>query len=327
MHGIVKTRVVGLLLTVSYAVMLAANSVYVGHLVRGISPALLAFGTLVAAGLMFMAIHFASPRTDFRWTPAASADLVRLNIYTATLWLGLFFAVRYIRPSVNGMIVNAGGPIVIALFWRSLRPHVPLLRQERIAAAGVFLSVLLLVGASLSRPGRFEPGAWMGLGFGIAALCASITTLAVVTNKRLMEAGVPIRAILANRYLLAIMAAGLFVAATEAQIEPLKDYAGTAVVLGATFIVLPAFTLQYGLQRCEPSTVMIVLFSIPLLTAVIELLDPQLDVNYTMLAGVVIGVCAAIYGGSARLRGEKKTQEISSNDAETMDEGRARRLA
>ena len=195
----IATRLLGLLLTASYAVMLAASSVFVGHLVRGISPALLAFGTLVAAALMFLVIHVMSPRQHFEWTPSASADLLRLNVYTATLWLGLFFAVRYIRPSVNGMIVNAGGPIVIALFWRSLRPHVPLLHQEKIAAAGVFLSVILLVGASLSQPGRFEPGGWMWLGFAIAALCASITTLAVVTNKRLMESGAPISANIASR--------------------------------------------------------------------------------------------------------------------------------
>src|SRR4051794_35115968 len=118
MHEMVTSRVYGLLFTVSYAVMLAANSVYVGYLVRGISPALLAFGTLMAAAVLFLVIHMCSPRREVHWTREAIADLARLNIYSATLWLGLFFAVQYIRPSVNGMIVNAGGPMVIALFWR-----------------------------------------------------------------------------------------------------------------------------------------------------------------------------------------------------------------
>jgi drug/metabolite transporter (DMT)-like permease len=123
-----------------------------------------------------------------------------------------------------------------------------------------------------------------------------------VTNKRLIEQGVAITDILGSRFVLTVLAAGVLalhegVALGRESIA----YLPHITVLAMTFVVLPAFTLQLGLQRAEAATVTIILFSIPLIAASLELLDPNTQFDPVTLIGVLIGFGAAVYGATARV--------------------------
>jgi len=314
MSILANSQIAGAGYTASYAVMIAANSVLIGYLVRGVSPALLAFGSLLMATAVFRCLRWCSNGADSERlerlrAPGVFTDLLKLNVFTAITWLGLFYAVQYIRPSVNAMIVNSVGPLLMALMWRHLRPGSPTLIQEKIAAVGIVLSMSILVGASFMRSDQQSQAiGYIGVGILIALVCGALQTAIVLSNKRLLDSGLQITDVLSNRFLLTILVAG-----SLALLEPnialqLRSNLWYMVVLAVSFVVLPAITLQLGLQRAEPVTVTIILFCIPLLTAALELIDPANGFDWRMFVGVCVGIVAATYGGLARTSIKKKPQ-------------------
>lgn len=320
----INDQIAGVGYTATYAVMIAANSVLIGYLVRGVSPALLAFGSLLLATAIFRCIGFYSNRADPQrsgclGTNGILFDLFKLNVYTAITWLGLFYAVQYIRPSVNAMIVNSIGPLLMAFMWRRLRPNVPTLKQEKIAAVGIILSMIILVCASfmLSEQSSLT-SRFIGVGVFIALVCGALQTSIVLSNKRLLESGLRITDVLSNRFLLTILVAGsLAWLDPEITLSQFRSNFWYMSTLAVFFVVLPAITLQLGLQRAEPVTVTIVLFCIPLLTAAIELLDPGNQFDWLMVAGVFLGIVAAMYGAVARFF--IKTRSEVSTGVSTSD--------
>jgi drug/metabolite transporter (DMT)-like permease len=310
-HG-QDARASGAALTAAYALMIAANSVWIAHLVRGIPPAVLAFGCLLFATLLFQLAGVVRRRDAFAgraWAPAHRGPLLRLNVYTAIAWLGLFYAVQSIRPSVNAMIVNALGPLAMVLAWKRLRPEAPPLRQEKVAAAGIFLSMLMLVAASLSRQAPHELALTDGAivaALAIAALCGALQTATVVTNKTLLESGLGIADVLGNRFLLTIVVAGALAWHESGGVPGAEwqRHLPLMALLAVSFVAVPAIVLQLGLKRTEPVTVTIILFTIPLVTAALELLDPGRGFDLLAFAGVGLGVAAALHGALARLRSQ-----------------------
>jgi|GEM_PF-5853030 len=312
-------EIAGVVYTVSYAVMIAANSVLIGYLVRGVSPALLAFGSLLMATVIFRCIGWCSngvdpQRSGYLRTHGILFDLLKLNIYTTITWLGLFYAVQYIRPSVNAMIVNSIGPLLMALLWRRLRPGAPTLKQEKIAAVGIVISMTMLVFASFTRSEQPpQTIGFIGVGVFIAFICGTLQTAIVLTNKRLLESGLRITDVLSNRFLLTILVAGsLAWLNPEIAVSQVRANLWYMSILAVFFVVLPAVTLQLGLRHAEPVTVTIILFCIPLLTAAIELLDPRNPFDWRMLAGVFVGIVAAVYGALARVSVKSRSQ-VSTN--------------
>ncbi|MFE8644264.1 hypothetical protein ACFX58_04185 [Sphingomonas sp. NCPPB 2930] len=307
MGTLAKNQIAGAGYTAAYAGMIAANSVFIGYLVRGVSPALLAFGSLLMATVIFRCLRrywsgVDTQRTGRLRAPGVLPDLLKLNAYTAITWLGLFYAVQYLRPSVNAMIVNSVGPLLMAVMWRRLRPGSPTLKPEKTAAAGILLSMFILVGTSFVRSGQQSlAGGLVCLGVFIALVCGALQTSIVLSNKRLLEAGLHVTDVLSNRFLMTILIAGVLAwLDPHTTVAQVRSNLGYIAILAVTFVVLPAVTLQLGLQRAEPVTVMIILFCIPLLTAAMELLDPAHAFDRIMFTGVCVGIAAAMYGALAR---------------------------
>lgn len=104
----------GWLFCLGFSLLTAMNTVYLSHVTKMMPPELVALGGFIVATILFFSISYfseANVSISERILCAGKVNLLILNIATAMAWLGLFFSLVYIRPSIASMILNGVTPL------------------------------------------------------------------------------------------------------------------------------------------------------------------------------------------------------------------------
>lgn len=299
---------IGILLIVAFNALSAAKEVYVAHLLQAAHPIVVLSFTFSITALFFLALEVRSFDSYIQSLRRQSVNVLLLNITTMVSWMSFFMALKFMEPAVADAIGFALGPILTIMLWRVLRPDRPATRSEVIAAIGILIGVLLLLGSTWI--GRSAVG-HISLNNNLLGLaCSLLCGLAVVGNtifsKRLSDHGMTARRIMAQRFLLLIVS-GIALWPASVQLASITfEFIGIMLLIALLGVIVPLYLLQLGIERCEPVTVSLLLSCLPAFSLLLQLFDPRLSVSYYSVAGIIL--CVGFTGIGVISRIERSPQ-------------------
>lgn len=297
----------GPLLVLGYCVINSTKSVFEGALVQDLSPEFIAFNSFVVA----QAFYFFTLR-DKRELKAVVRrclpDVVMLNISTAVCWIAVLYAFTVFEPAMaNSMIIGLGPTVTIALGFK-LRPGTKALPLE-LAAAGAMLGamVFLLVTTSdgESAIGDVPTGK---LVFGVVMCVLTTISLSGVTyyTKRLGDAGMSVRQMMASRFV-ALIVATLAILLARGSFAPYSlGNTGAILAISLVGVIISLYLLQQGIVRTEPITVSMLFGTNLVITYVVQFVDPRLHQSQDTFYGILAISLAMCLGTWARWRADKR---------------------
>jgi drug/metabolite transporter (DMT)-like permease len=297
----------GPLLVLGYCVINSTKSVFEGALVQDLSPEFIAFNSFVVAQAFYL-FTLRDKRELKAVVRRCLPDVVMLNISTAVCWIAVLYAFTVFEPAMaNSMIIGLGPAVTIALGFK-LRPGTRALPLE-LAAAGAMLvaMVYLLVMASdgESAIGDVPTG---NLVFGVVMCVLTTVSLSGVTyyTKRLGDAGMSVRQMMASRFV-ALIVATLAILVARGSFAPYSlGNVGAILAISLVGVIISLYLLQQGIVRTEPITVSMLFGTNLVITYVVQFVDPRLHQSQDTFYGVVAISLAMCLGTWARWRADKR---------------------
>lgn len=283
---------IGIMLIIAFNVLSAAKEVYVAHLLQAAHPMVVLLFTFSITALFFLSLEVRSFASYVQGLRRQRVNVLLLNITTMVSWMSFFMALKFIEPAVADAIGFALGPILTIMMWRALRPDRPATRGEVVAAIGIFIGVLVLLGSTGS--GRSAVGHISFNDNLLGLACSLVCGLAVVGNtifsKRLSDSGMTAHRVMAQRFLL-LIASGIALWPASVPLASITiEFMGIMLLIALFGVIIPLYVLQLGIERCEPVTVSLLLSCLPAFSLLLQLFDPRLALSYYSVAGIILCV-------------------------------------
>ncbi|UOX87698.1 EamA family transporter [Amycolatopsis sp. FBCC-B4732] len=297
----------GVLPLTGFAALTAALDVFAGNQLEQLRPATVAAVSFGIAAVVFLVLALLrdGAATTFRPVRELRGDVAMINVTTAVTWLSMLFALRYLEPAVVNVVGIALGPVLTLILNPVLRRGFPALRAEAWVAAGIGVLIGLLVWGSFTGRGALDRTAGETLTGVVLVLLTGVGSVAnVLYSKRLSDASLPPRRVLALRFFLILAVTWVLVAVDDAPgvLAALVPSASIAVF----GVALPLYLLQVGIKRTEPITASILLTLSPLFAYLMQLADHRLTPS-VLTFGCVAGIVALVGAGTvARLRHDRE---------------------
>ncbi|MEU1122625.1 EamA/RhaT family transporter [Streptomyces sp. NPDC005899] len=297
----------GPLLVLGYCVINSTKSVFEGALVQDLSPEFIAFNSFVVA----QAFYFLTLRDKRELRTVIRRclpDVVMLNVSTAVCWIAVLYAFTVFEPALaNSMIIGLGPAVTIAL-GRKLRPGTKALPLELAAAGGMIAAmVYLLVTASHGESAIGEVPAGQ-LVFGAVMCVLTTVSLSGVTyyTKRLGDAGMSVRQMMASRFVVLIVATFVLLVARGSFGPYSPGNIGAILAISLVGVIISLYLLQQGIVRSEPITVSMLFGTNLVITYVAQYVDPRLHQSQDTLYGILVISLAMCLGTWARWRAGRR---------------------
>jgi drug/metabolite transporter (DMT)-like permease len=303
----------GVLPLTGFAALTAALDVFAGNQLEQLRPATVAAVsfTLAAGFFLVFALLRDGVAATFRPLRELRRDVVMINVTTAATWLSMLFALRYLEPAVVNVVGIALGPVLTLAFNPLLRKGTAILRAEAWVAVGIGALIGLLVWGSFTGHSGLDrtPGETLiGVALVLVTGVGSVTN--VIYSKRLSDAALPPRRVLAVRFFLILAMTWALVAVDDA--PGFGAAFGPSALIALLGVALPLYLLQVGIRRTEPITASILLTLSPLFAYVLQLADNRLTPSVLTL-GCVAGIVALVCAGTvARLRHDREAAAAES---------------
>lgn len=282
---------------VAFAVLSAAVDVYAGNRLQAVDPGSVAALSFTVAAAVFLGAEVVRRgRAALRPLRTHRHDVAALNVTTALTWLSLLYALKWLEPALVNAVSIAMGPACTLLLSRRLRRGGTGLPAEIAAALAVIVVIgVLLAGSFTGLSSLGDIGAGRATAGAVATLLCGVASAAnVIYSKRLSDAGLAPRSVLALRFF-AIVLIGWALVAREAHPRLLAALP-PALVVTVIGVAAPMYLIQLGVRHTEPITVALLSSLAPVVTYVLQLGDPRLHPAPVSLA-CVLAVTALITAG------------------------------
>lgn len=292
-----KTNLLGVTLVAAFMLLSTLKEVYVGHVEQSLSPFPLIFICFTFASVFFVLLYkirgYSSLLKNIK---TAWRDVLMLNLTTMLSWIGPFYALQYIEPSIENSINTAIGPIFTILVNSVARKQHKALLTEWLASFSIFILLIYLV--TISLLGRSSVGHLTPMHLIIGVLGCVIGGISIAGNtifsKRLSEQGMKTEFVMATRFYTLALVSGLIALFTVNQLQLFEAHFAGIVLLATVGIALPLFFLQKGIERCEPVTVAFIIVLGPVFTYLVEFMDPRLHLAWQTFLGVLL-ICVCVF--------------------------------
>jgi drug/metabolite transporter (DMT)-like permease len=288
-----------------FAVLSAAVDVYAGNRLQAVDPAsVAALSFTVTAALFFGAEVVQRGRTALRPLRTHPYDVTALNVTTALTWLSLLYALKWLEPAIVNVVSIAMGPACTILLAPILRRGSVGLPAEIAASLAIFVVLGVLLGSSftgLSSLGDIG-AARATAGAAATLICGLASAANVIYSKRLSDAGLAPRSVLAMRFF-AILAISWALVAREDH-PPLLAALPPALVVTVIGVAAPMYLIQLGVRHAEPITVNLLVSLAPVAAFMLQLGDPRLHPSPMSLVCILTVTVLIAAGVLARHRHE-----------------------
>lgn len=240
----------GWLFCLGFALLTALNTVYLSHVTKTIPPEVVAAGGFIVATFLFLAISYftkANVSISAHIARAGKLNLLVLNMATAMAWLGLFFALIYVRPSIASMMLNSVTPL-FSILAVVLFTGKKVTANEWGSAAGLwiilgYIALLSMGDVSLSlRSAHFVYGALFACLAGIGQV------IVVFYSRRILDRGVAPHEILQLRFFAVIFICCIMIILKKPIYLLLLKIYGFFVSLASCLLPFPYICCNGGLK-------------------------------------------------------------------------------
>lgn len=290
----------GAVFVLGYTLMNAGKSVFEGHVLVSLTPAFIAFNCFVLAQIVYIGLH-RDKRDLIKRVRAHPGKVLIINLTTLLSWLAVLYALASLEPVVvNGVVVGAIPLVTLALApW--LRPNVPIMTGEKIAAFGCCACVLALTIVSmqgLSGLGALPPRVVI-----TGVIAALLTALGVATNtyatRALTDERFSSADIMSVRFTLLNLTSGGILLWHGGWTAYTGEVLAIILVLTIVGVFLGIYWLQIGIARTEPMTVSLLFATNLVFTFMAQLLDPRIAVSWLSFFAILMLTAFTIYGTRA----------------------------
>jgi drug/metabolite transporter (DMT)-like permease len=268
----------GVLCVTGYNILAAASEVYIGNFVQKFEPFYLVFLCFVITAVFFNIIQLRDYEGYFTKIRNNIKDIIFVNLSTTITWLSFFVSLKYIEPAIVATINSSIVPILMLCLAPILRRNSKVLTIEIFSSIGIFITLIILVWASLT--GRSAVGTnsieRATIGIIAALICGVGIMLNSIFSKRLNDSGWIASSIMAVRFFLLILCAfGLLAYMNQIVFISLLD--GISILL-IVFIgtIIPLYLLQVGIEYSEPIVLSLLLSMGCFFTLVLQVFDSRL---------------------------------------------------
>jgi biotin carboxylase/drug/metabolite transporter (DMT)-like permease len=300
-------KLFGIAAVTAFAFLTAVVDVYAGERFQQISPvSAAAVSFTITAAVVILVEALRRGAAAFRPLITRRYDVVAINITTAFTWLGMLWSLKYIEPAIVNVLSLAIGPVVIVAAGSLIRRGSSLLRLEAVASVGILLVIGILTWGTIagrSAVGEVDVGeSVLGIGLAVGSGVASAGNL--LYSKRLSEAGLTPRSVLAVRFYLMVIVSWVIVAVSY---DPgLRDAVVPGLVLAVISVALPLYLLQVGVKHIEPITVSLLTCLGPGFTLLLQLFDMRLRVSWFSIISITIVTILVAVAIAARQRSDSR---------------------
>mgnify|MGYP001101703682 CR=1 FL=1 len=258
----VSTRsrfLIGVLSVLGFVVLSDARDIYLEQHIKVENP----FDYLLIVFGVTALFYATTSRVKALISPSAekskfTTDLAWLNLATASNWLGWYLSLRYLTA-----------PTVVALY-AGIIPMATLvvnrlLRSTSVTSRADWPSAILLLSCTMVWAFvnvQALEGSQAAMGLGLVVMCSFSIAATTVVSKRLADAQVPARRIMAHRfYLLLAIAFTASSPAAELLDVAWRNYQVLLATSAGT--IVPLWLLQKGIERCEPVLTVVIIATSP----------------------------------------------------------------
>jgi drug/metabolite transporter (DMT)-like permease len=286
-----KSQSAGIALLFLFIALASLRDTFLSRLFASLGPfqfAFIAFGTAI---VFFLTIVLVRAPRDLLGLGRVWREVIAVNITSAVAWLSYLGALKRIEPSVVNTIFAGVAPLavtflaMIGLRTKSFASSRPL---EHVAHWGLAIALALMIWVVLSghaAPIRSSVSNAV-LGLSLAIISGTVITAETVFAKRMNEAGISAGAVVAVRFFLIVLIAGIYVAYSGTGFADRGPSSLVSLIAAALLlIVAPIYLVQQGLAWTSPMTTSLILALQPVVVFL-----TQLTIGYQPPSSFVFGV-------------------------------------
>jgi drug/metabolite transporter (DMT)-like permease len=295
----------GPLLISAFCLSQALRDIYFGHIFQDVDFFAVIFVAFSLSTLIFGAVIAIRRPGELRKLRSEVGTLAAVNVTTAVAWSCYFFALTYLEPAVVNTVHSGMAPLTVlalgAYGVRLAKPEV-IRRSERLAYAGIALSLAALWGVALSGYSGLPDASPTTnvVGLALVSVSGGSITVSLLYCKRLQDSGISAGAVTVVRYMMLILLA--------ASVEIYRgrmggianlDQLATLAFAATALIVLPLFVLQIGIGRTAPLTAHVIRALGPVCVFTLQQVDARLVYSTPTLLCIVAYSISAVAGNFA----------------------------
>jgi drug/metabolite transporter (DMT)-like permease len=295
----------GWLFCFAFAILTATNTVYLGYLSEDIPTELMVLGSFLVVTVFFSLVSIINGGGSGRGAlrRCGVKNVLVLNFATCLAWLGLFYSVRFIQPSLASMYLNGATPVIATVITLIMLGRGSVFINDWVVAIGLLSCMIYLGAASVENHSSVDGRlAKVVLGAFFAIIAGLGQVIVIFVSKKIMGLGGRPHEILQYRFFGIILFSLVLSLMNDLSLEGLVDNIFPITVVGLFLISLPLYLLQLGIKSTSAIKANVIISCIPLIVVFLELLDPSNDFSVQTFFGVSLGVALVLYGSLKKVK-------------------------
>ncbi len=302
-----KTDTSGLIFIIIYVLICSIREIYFSKFLRSIPLAFLLFSTFGISTLLFLSLQLSNLPKLIGNLKLHWRDFLIINLTTAFMWAAFLTALKWIQPAAAASLNAAMGPVISVLLASNMLNRQETYRSDRVAAFGVIFFACYLVWALIRENNLNSEGEYLLIIMGILCAIASGTITAVnnLYAKRLSNAGVSSKEIMAMRFIFLIAVSGTFSFFDSTRLDLTVPLFFQILTISFAGMIIPIYFLQLGIARAPINSVALLMAIGPIITFILQKKLRGIPVSYNALAGISGITIAVIFGIVLRIKRSK----------------------
>lgn len=310
-------NVLGILFVLSFVFMSAINGVFLATFLVKTDVFVTLFCVFSLIMILFNALVLIRDGMIFRFFSRKVWFYIFLsNFTTAFNWFSFFFAVKYIEPAISATLVNSVLPLAtIGISLTLLRQRIRS-AAELLPAIALFLAMLVTASVVFSGHSGRTVSVMNGnvIGVIMSLVCGVSIALNTVVAKKLNELNISPSTIMAYRFFLLILIAGLLVDPQVLQVD-IQKYYPSLLLITLVGNLIPLFLLQLGIKKLNPVTVVFLNGLAPVFYFFVQNLTNNFNFSWASLCSILFSTGVIISGAyfSHKNNSMQTLKKIKSN--------------
>lgn len=285
----------GPLFVLAFALIGAAQEVYLGNLFQEYDPIFVLFYTFLITAIFFVIANLKNLPELIKGIRKVAKEVLIINLTTFVSWVSFFLSLKYIEPAIVSAICFCLGPIITSAtkIYHGKKPSGLMI----VCNLGTVVGTSIMIFGSLSGySGVQHAGLTENIVIGVTYCLVSATTVvgSTIYSKKLNAHGITPSGIMSIRFPILLLFAALLTK-NHAIVQNVDLSIKLFLVAGGT-IIIPLFLLQHGIARSEPLVVSMVLSMTPIFTYFFQIFDSRLSPSVTTLSGIIVCTISVIVG-------------------------------
>ncbi|PQQ31945.1 hypothetical protein C6H64_04385 [Photorhabdus luminescens] len=299
----------GILFVLTFDVLSAAQSVWLGSLLQGINVYNVLFINFSIITIIFAILNYFHRDNQAVLNLRNVMYFLILNAATLGSWLFLYISLRYMEPALTAATLYGINPLATLIVSVVLLKQMKNLTAVKLLVSVFTIICMLLVGYTVSE-------GHSGLtnvehrqlihGFMMAILTGFCMAIINVVSKKIYDNGFNLYQLMSMRFFLLLIVS--FYLSKDLTVD-FNTYLTEFMIIAIFGNVIPLFMLQKGIALVPPVQVSYILLLTPLFVFVFQIFDSRLKLSIYSLIAIISVIIISFIGLKIEKNQEEKVKQ------------------